>query len=224
MTDQDSTEKVGRGPKAVVCLLLLCAAIYVVCAVVVDMPSSPVQTRVAVPANKVIHPVFDQDWQLFAPTPATSNSLIKVTAVTERGGTRTTQAPFDIEAPLEKAAIANPVVPTKLAGLSLAANEEWNTYRTKLQAIKSTVAPQNRQAAIAELDHQYRFTYDSLDRAASYYAHARFPGTQIVKVRVTFYKQDMVPFSRRNDHPVMPVKPLLQTSWLPYIADIDGGS
>jgi hypothetical protein len=187
----------------------------VVCCVVAEMPASPVQVRTAELANHVIHPVFDQDWQLFAPNPASYNNRILVTAVTWDGQSYTQQAPFDIEGPLEAMPRRNHFLPTKIAGISLAANEEWSTYGLRLATIDK-LPKQERAPATADLNKGFAVQFDMLSRVASYFAQRRFPGVHVVKERVTFTQTDMLPFSERDTTTVEPERQQLNTSWLPF--------
>jgi hypothetical protein len=195
--------------------LIALAGVYAGSCVLTEMPTSPVQVRAARWVHPVIHPVFDQDWQLFAPNPASYNNRMLVTAVTYDGTSYTQQAPFDVEIPLEVMPRGDHFLPTKLPGISLAANEEWSTYRVRLETIDKLPKPEQAPAT-AQLNKDFAVQFDMLSRVASYFAERRFPGLRVSKERVTFTRTDIVPFSERFTATVEPEQQQLTTSWLPF--------
>lgn len=213
---------VGWQVRAVVVLLAGLAAIYVVACTVYNMPDSPVKVRIVGAARTVIHPWFDQDWQLFAPTPSTSNSRVWVTAQVRSitGAVRTTTA-FDVEYPIEDELTTNHVLPTKAPGITLAMNETWSNYRGQLQAVDQ-LPTSVRSIAHQQLDARFATDFDSLDRFLSFEAQRHFPGEQVIRIRAKFVNYPMTPFSQREMVHPFAQKPheQLQTDWMPYAAGV----
>lgn len=209
-------------PVRITALLLAgLAAIYAVACIVYNMPNSPVKVRTVSVARTVIHPWFDQDWQLFAPNPSTSNSRVWVSVQLRSAGRIVTTAPFDIQYPLENEPTHNHLMPTKAPGITLGMNETWQNYRVQLQAVNRLPAAV-RGLAHKQLDGRFATDFDSLDRYLSYAAHRRFPGQRVVKVRAKFVRYPMTPFSQRDMKHPFPQKSQdqLQTDWMPYVPGV----
>src|SRR5262245_20181438 len=72
-------ERLSRLPKRVWAVGLCLATVipvYLLPVTVTDLPPSPARTSLAPIARHVVHPWFDQQWTLFAPTPPMSNSRL----------------------------------------------------------------------------------------------------------------------------------------------------
>ncbi|MCA1217899.1 DUF5819 family protein [Streptomyces sp. 8L] len=199
-------------------LVLAAATVYVAACAVYNMPNSPVKVRIKPAATHVIRPWFEQDWQLFAPTPSTDNAHIYVTArIRKPGGGNATTRPFDIQGPIEDLPKNNRVLPTKQPGITLAFQETFATYRSQLQTIDSAAAASARPQLHAYLNRRFAADFDKLRRLISQQAAARFPGRDIVSVRAEFSQTPITPFSARGSgHFPVKAKNLLDTQWMPY--------
>lgn len=84
-------------------LLLLPTVAYCLVCLVYNAPASPASVRLAGPVDAMTNTYFTQDWELFAPTPATDNSLLFLQVQLRSPGSETTQttAAQDIEAAID---------------------------------------------------------------------------------------------------------------------------
>lgn len=203
-------------------LTLAVAALYMAACVIYNLPSSTVKVRIDTADKAVMQPWFEQDWQLFAPTPATSNAhlMISIRAVGPSGAMMEL-APFDAQYPIEDLQKDSPFLPTKQPGATLAAQERFASYQKQLLVIEKYAGPQ-QQVLHTQLDRGFAATLDGLDRLISYEAHHRYPAADIWQVRATFTGTPMTPFSARYLTPPLPAKTTisLQTTWFPYISGV----
>ena len=193
-----------------------------VACVVYNMPSSTVKVRVDAADKAMMQPWFEQDWQLFAPTPATSNAhlMVSIRAVAATGAIIELPA-FDAQYPIEDLQKKTPFLPTKQPGATLAAQERFASYQRQLLVIQRIAGPQ-QQLLHDQLDKTFGPTLDGLDRLISYEAHQKYPGADIRQVQATFTTTPMTPFSARHvwPPPKETTKQSLQTNWFPYVSGV----
>jgi len=204
------------------CALVGALGAFALCTAFYNFPDSTVKSRVSPAVNAVVQPWLEQDWHLFAPTPGTSNTHLMVGArIRSNDGTIVETLPFDVQYPVEDLVKANHVLPTKLPGVTLAAQERMADYATELAAISR--APEATQAELhTELDKRYQPALDQIGRFMSRCAQDRFGTAQILAVQGTFTTTPITPFSARyaNNPAPMPTKIVVTTSWDPFVADI----
>lgn len=203
-------------------LIVVVVGVFGLCTALYNFPDSTVKSRIDPAVNTVVQPWFEQDWHLFAPTPSTSNTHLLVTArLLFQDSTVHDMAPFDVQYPLEDLTKTNHVLPTKLPGVTLAAQERMADYATELAGISH--APVAAQSGLhADLDDRYQPVLDALRRFRSRCAQDRFGSARIVAVRGTFTSTPMTPFSARDDVDPLPqpTKTILTTGWDPFVADV----
>ena len=201
---------------------VLVAATYMIACVVYNLPSSTVKVRVDGADKTMMQPWFEQDWQLFAPTPATSNAhlVISMRAVATSGAV-TEPASFDAQYPIEDLQKSTPFLPTKQPGVTLAAQERFASYQKQLVVIERSAGP-DQQVLHAKLDQVYAPTLDALDRFISYEAHRKYPAADLRQVQATFTGTPMTPFSARfvSPPPAEATTTSLQTNWFPYVGGV----
>jgi hypothetical protein len=197
------------------------AAVYMIACVIYNLPSSTMKVRVDDADKALMQPWFEQDWQLFAPTPASSNAHLVISIKASESGSKSELAPFDAQYPIEDMQKRSPELPTKQPGITLAAQERFASYQKQLLVIEKAGGPSAR-GLHAQLDKTFAPTLDALDRFISYEAHKQYPTAQISQVRATFTSTPMTPFSERNDAvpPVEKTKETLQTNWFPYVEGV----
>ncbi len=188
---------------------------------VYNAPQSPASVRLAGTARKVLEPYFWQDWQLFGPTPGTSNNLVYLQARIQYQGKVVETAPVEVEDAIDKAPRDFRINPTKLPGIMLAFDQTSSHYANAATRIKKLPAVQ-RKTAQAELDKRYKADFGEMQRFFSARAHSLYPGARILAVQATFKTRPMIPFSERYEHPrpVEKVKGLLRTSWMAYVPGV----
>jgi len=204
------------------CAIVSALGLFGLCTVVFNLPESTVKSRVSPVINAVMEPWFDQDWHLFAPTPATSNSQLMVSAQLRSSDGSIVEMPaFDVQEPLEDLAKTNHFLPTNLPMITLAARQQMSQYARELADIMGG-PPAGRDEMHAELDHRYQDTLDQLRRFMSRCAQDRFGAAHIVAVRGTFTETPVTPFSKRDETnpPSLPTKTIVTTSWAPFVADV----
>lgn len=219
---RERTAPVSTRVRAAFLLVAGALIVFITGTVLYNLPASTVTTRMRPTVDVVMHPWFEQDWQLFAPTPASSNTRLMVTARVARPDGSVVETPaFDVQYPIEDMPKNDHVLPTKRPGITLAAQERMSNYSRELAAIdKAPVAA--RAPLHRALDERYRSTLDEIDRFMSRCAQDRFPGAHIVAVRGAFTSTPMTPFSARNMHnpPPLPTTTIVTTSWDPFVADV----
>ena len=204
------------------CAIATALGVFGLGTVVYNLPESTVKSRVSPVISAVMEPWFDQDWHLFAPTPGTSNSHLMVSAqLRSPDGSIVEMPAFDVQEPLEDLAKNNHFLPTKLAGITLSAQQQMSQYAQELADIMGG-PPAERDVMHAELDHRYQATLDQLRRLMSRCAQDRFGTARIVAVRGTFTETPITPFSKRyeTNPPPLPTKTIVTTSWAPFVADV----
>lgn len=203
-------------------LAVVIAGVYMVACAVYNLPSSTVKVRVDGADKAMMQPWFEQDWQLFAPSPATSNArlMISIRAV-GAGGANLVLPAFDAQYPIEDLQKQTPFLPTKQPGATLAAQERFASYQKQLLVIQRIAGPQE-QLLHAQLDKAFQPTLDGLDRLISYEAHRRYPGADIRQVQATFTSTPMTPFSARfvSPTPTEVTTQSLQSNWFPYVSGV----
>jgi len=188
---------------------------------VYNAPQSPASVRLIGPARQVLEPYFWQDWQLFGPTPGTSNDQVYLRARIQYGGGVVETAPVEVEKAIDEAPRGFRINPTKLPGIMLAFDQASSHYASAATRIKKLPAAQ-RKAAQAALDKRYKTDFEEMQRFFSARAHSLYPGARILAVQATFKTQPIIPFSERYEspRPKETIKGLLQTSWMPYVPGV----
>lgn len=194
---------------------------FMAACLVYNAPQSPASVRLIGPARRVLEPYFWQDWQLFGPTPGTSNDLVYLQARIQYGGETVETAPVEVEEAIDRAPRGFRINPTKLPGIMLAFDQTSSHYASAATRIKKLPAAQ-RKAAQAALDKQYKADFEEMQRFFSARAHSLYPGARILAVQATFKTRPIVSFSERYEspHPKEKLKGLLQTSWMPYVPGV----
>ena len=219
---RDEPADVSARVRAAFCVVAGALIVFIAGTVLYNLPASTVTTRMRPTVDVVMHPWFEQDWQLFAPTPASSNTRLMVTARIERPDHSIVETPaFDVQQPIEDMPKSNHILPTKRPGITLAAQERMSNYSRELATIDKA-PPAARAPMHRALDERYRSTLDEIDRFMSRCAQDRFPHARIVAVRGAFTSTPMTPFSARTMHnpPPLPTKTIVTTSWDPFVADV----
>lgn len=201
-----------------ICLLIL----FIASIAAYNIPDSTIKVRILPVVDKVVHPWFEQDWQLFAPTPSTSNSHIWVEVrYVESNGNSAELPEFEVQSAIEDLPAERPWLPTKQPGITLAAQERIASYEDQLRFIQG-VPVANRTALHEGLDAKFHATFDALARFISKCVQDRYPNLRVKDFRIRFTDTGIVPFSERNS--VRPVVPRerqdLETTWYPFTADI----
>ncbi|WP_406124742.1 DUF5819 family protein [Streptomyces sp. NBC_00989] len=188
---------------------------------VYNAPQSPASVRLAATARKVLEPYFWQDWQLFGPTPGTSNNLVYLQARIQYRGKVVETAPVEVEEAIDRAPRGFRINPTKLPGIMLAFDQTSSHYASAATRIRKLPAAQQKSAQ-AELDKRYQADFREMQRFFSARAHSLYPGARILAVQATFKTRPMIPFSERYEHPrpAEQAKGLLRTSWMAYVPGV----
>lgn len=210
--------------RVAVALLGMVAAVYSVACLDYNAPASPASVRLAGPVNAMINTYFNQDWMLFAPTPATDNSLLYIQVQLRRPGSATTvtTAPEDIEAAIDVLPRSDRVLPTKLPGVVLGFQENFQAYSRQLAQITQDDPKSEQGPARKALAARYTTEFVALQRFLSVRAATLYPGDRILAVRASFARQPIVPFSQRDQVPAPSetIKIFEQTDWLAYVAGV----
>jgi hypothetical protein len=200
---------------------LAVAAVYSIACLIYNAPNSPATVRTTSFAHDVIGPYFQQDWQLFGPTPPSSNNLISMQTRILVGGKEIETSPVEIESAIDQAPHNFPLNPTKLANITLALNEQMQTYINETDQIRK-LPSSLRSKAERQLNVANKWFFAELQRFLSAYAGTLYQGKHIVDLRATFESQPIVPFSDRYEQPQPTEKPtnLATTSWLAYVPGV----
>ncbi|WP_208900697.1 DUF5819 family protein [Streptomyces incarnatus] len=203
---------------------LLPVALFTVACLLYNAPASPVQARLARPVNDVMAPYFSQDWELFAPTPGTSNDLLYLEVTMRRAGSGTTvqTKPLEIEGAIDRTPRDRRWNPTKLPGVVLAFQENAADYARQFSQIDENYPADERAAQKKALLKRYTPTFQELQRFLSVRAASLYPDAKIIAVRGTFKQQPIVPFSQRYERPAprQPVTGILKTAWMAYVPGV----
>ncbi|MEY9913448.1 hypothetical protein ABIA35_009721 [Catenulispora sp. MAP12-49] len=209
-----------------ICVLfaLVPVTVFSLACLVYNAPPSPVKVRLGHQASSVLEPYFGQDWELFAPTPGTSNDRLYLEAeLLPKGSVAVvTTQPVEVEYAIDRMPRSNRLLPSKLPGVLLAFQEAADQYTRTSNGIDK--ASKDMQPAMRkDLDAQFAPSFDEMQRFLSARAATLYPGAKIVAIRATFKRQDIVPFSQRYVAPTPhePEKPELQTSWMPYVDGVE---
>jgi hypothetical protein len=199
------------------------AVVYSVACLLYNAPKSPATIRIAGFTNAVIGSYFEQDWQLFGPTPQSSNNLIYLQVRIRAGDKEIETSPVEVESAIDQAPRAFPLNPTKLAAVTLAFNEDMHNYANSDEQVRRLPARLRAQARY-QLNVSNRWFFAELQRFFSARASSLYPGSDILALRVSFASQPMVPFSDRYEQPPPGQQParLATTSWLAYIPGVAG--
>ncbi|MFC9633324.1 DUF5819 family protein [Streptomyces mirabilis] len=201
---------------------LAAVAVYCLCCLVYNAPASPLKDRVKEPATAVMEPYFWQDWQLFGPTPGSSDDLIYLRARMRLSSGRTVESsPVEIEQAIDRAPQDFPVNPTKLPGVLLAFDAAANHYASIATKFDKLPAA-DRKDARTRLDRQFASDFEEMRRFFSVQAKALYPDAQIIAVQATFKNRPIVPFSARYTvpNPKEHEQGLLATSWMTYVPGV----
>ncbi|MEU6173932.1 DUF5819 family protein [Streptantibioticus parmotrematis] len=203
---------------------LLPVALFTAACLIYNAPASPVQVRLARPVNDVMGPYFSQDWQLFAPTPGTTNDLLYLEVTMRRAGSATAvqTKPLEIEGAIDRTPRERRWNPTKLPGVVLAFQENAADYARQSGQIDENYPADERAAQHKALLKRFTPTFEELQRFLSVRASSLYPGAKILAVRATFKEQPIVPFSQRYESPApsQPVAGVLRTSWMSYVPGV----
>ena len=200
---------------------LAVAAVYSIVCLLYNAPNSPATVRTTGFAHDVLDPYFQQDWQLFGPTPPSSNSLIYMQTRLLVGGKEIETSPVEVESAVDQTPRNFRLNPTKLANSILALDEQMQSYINESDQIRN-LPSSLRSTAEHQLNVANKWFFAELQRFLSAYAGALYPGKNIVDLRATFASQPIVPFSDRYQHPQPTEKPtnLATTSWLGYVPGV----
>lgn len=203
-----------------VLLALVPVTVFSLACLLYNAPPSPVKVRLGHRASTIVEPYFGQDWELFAPTPGTTNDLLYLQArLIPKGSTEVvTTQPVEVEGAIDRMPRGNRFLPTKLPGVMLAFQESADQYTRTSNDISK--APKDLQPAMRkDLDARFAPSFDEMQRFLSARAATLYPGARIIAIRATFERRDIVPFSERYVVPTPhePEKPELQTSWMTYV-------
>jgi hypothetical protein len=198
---------------------LATAAVYCLCCLVYNAPDSPAKDRIKGPATAFMEPYFWQDWQLFGPTPGSSNDLIYLRARMRLPGSGQTvvTSPVEIEQAIDRSPRDFRVNPTKLPGVLLAFDAAANRYAGVANKFEKLPAAE-REAARKRLDDEFKPDFEEMRRFFSVQAKTLYPNAQIIAVQATFKNRPIVPFSARYaaPRPKEREQGVLATSWLTY--------
>ncbi|MHA3024294.1 DUF5819 family protein [Mycobacterium sp. BMJ-28] len=204
------------------CVVVGAVGVFGLCTLLYNFPDSTVKSRIDPVVNTVVQPWFEQDWHLFAPTPSTTNTHLMVTARIQLSNGSIGEPPaFDVQYPIEDLVKSSHVLPTKLPGVTLAAQQRMADYAMELAAISHAPAAE-QPSQHADLDRRYQPMLDALGRFMSRCAQDRFGSAHILAVRGTFTSTPMTPFSARDaeNPPTLPTKTIITTSWDPFVPDV----
>ncbi|MFI6419508.1 DUF5819 family protein [Streptomyces sp. NPDC050842] len=133
--------KAGTAAAVVVCLAT--ALIHVLLVFLHVAPPNPVSQLYSRPINAWIHPLFEQNWRLFAPDPESVNRQISArTARTAPDGTVEVSGWFDLSA-LDHSAVKHNPFPSHTAQNTL--RRAWSSY---LEAFGSDDEPHSERAVM----------------------------------------------------------------------------
>ena len=196
--------------------------VYSLACLIYNAPASPAQIRLSRAANTVIGSYFQQDWQLFGPTPATSADSLTVQALMKSPNGAVTLSPAeDVEYQIDRLPRANRLLPTKLPTVILAFQESFAVYANNMLTIQK--APRSARAALIKtLNWTYRYNLGELARFLSVEAQHLFPGKRISSVRAIFSTTPIVPYSQRYQSPPPLEKDIfiLRTDWMRFIPNV----
>jgi hypothetical protein len=222
--DTRTTAAVPWRVRAFVVAALLPVALFTAACLVYNAPASPAQIRLAGAVSDVMDPYFSQDWQLFAPTPGTSNDLLYLeVTLRQAGATKVLQTePLEIEGAIDRTPRSMRLNPTKLPGVILAFQENAANYTQLAGQIQANYPPSQRAAQMKALLKNFDPTFRELQRFLSVRAASLYPDARIIAVRGTFKEQAIVPFSERyaDPAPKEPITGVLQTAWMAYVPGV----
>lgn len=200
---------------AVVLVLTLATLVYVA-------PPSVAQRPLRPWAAGVLEPLLWQNWQLFAPDPATAVSEVYLQVRLARpDGSAEETAPVEIERAVDRAPRHQRLDPGRLPAALLALDRAAYRYQ-RARAAVDDLPPRQRAAALHRLDESFAGTFSVLQRLMSQRADALYPGRRILALRVDFGDRPVVPFDRRDDPspPDRPFRRSWRTPWLPYVPGV----
>lgn len=221
--------RVVRALRASVAVSIMLASAMYVCAVTVHvMPDNPAKVRLVGYSDRVIVPLFRQTWTLFAPNPPDSSDVLTYAVKFAGGADSHAEAEW---IPLSAAFIAaekGSLLPGRLDRSVSAFRSMINTLAradAKLQRGVATKPPDDpRLAGVraseidafkARLAGEQRRIYRPLGKLVEQVASARFPGRQVIAVKVSMHRQPVRPFSRRNSNFTPAPQPVYVTDWIP---------
>jgi len=200
---------------------LVPVAFYMASTVIYNAPHSPAQIRLASFVSGYMNPYFEQDWQLFGPTPGTSNDSLVIDAKVARSSRGCSAPPIDVEYSIDRMPRHQRLLPSKLPGVILGFQETFAQYAKLLNQIQHQ--PATGQPALRnELSSMYSSSFGELDRFLSVEARINYPGCEISAVKAILASTPIVPYSQRyqNPPPHEDLKPVLRTGWMPYIPGV----
>ncbi len=202
---------------------LAAVTVYCLCCLVYNAPGSPAKDRIKGPVTAFMEPYFWQDWQLFGPTPGSSDDLIYLrTRMKFPGSGQVVESsPVEIEQAIDRSPHDFPVNPTKLPGVLLAFDAAANRYAGIAIKFKKLPAAR-RDAARKILDKQFAPDFEEMRRFFSAQAKTLYPNAQIISVQATFKNRPIIPFSERYEVPRPKVhqQGILATSWMDYVPGV----
>ncbi|MFD3699847.1 DUF5819 family protein [Streptomyces sp. NPDC058646] len=133
------------GPAAVVVLCLATALIHVLLVFLHVAPPNVVSQLYSRPINAWIHPLFEQNWRLFAPDPESVNRQISArTGRTAPDGTVEVSGWFDLSA-VDNSAVTHSPFPSHTAQNTL--RRAWSSY---LEAFGGDDTPRSERAVMMQ--------------------------------------------------------------------------
>lgn len=196
---------------AVVVALTLATLVYVAPPSVAQRPLRPLAAR-------VLEPLFWQNWQLFAPDPATAVSEVYLQVRLARpDGSTVETAPVEIEGAVDRGPRHRRLDPGRLPAVLLALDRAAYRYQQARAAVDD-LPQQQRAAALRRLDRSFAGTFSEVQRLMSQRADLLYPGRHVLAVRVDFGDRPIVPFDQRADAsaPDQRFRRSWATPWLPY--------
>ncbi|MGN6330859.1 MAG: DUF5819 family protein [Motilibacteraceae bacterium] len=204
---------------AVVVALTLSTLVYVAPPSVAQRPLRPLAAR-------VLEPLFWQNWQLFAPDPATAVSEVYLQVRLARpDGSTVETAPVEIEGAIDRAPRQQRLDPGRLPAVLLALDRAAYRYQRARSAVED-LPQQQRAAALRRLDESSADTFSVVQRLMSERADLLYPGRHVLAVRVDFGDRPIVPFDQRAQASVPDQRPDRRfrrswaTPWLPYVPGV----
>ncbi|MBK3497195.1 DNA-directed RNA polymerase subunit beta [Viridibacillus sp. YIM B01967] len=192
------------------CFHFIMTAIYV-------LPLNPVKAKGGILINSYMQPLFEQNWQLFAPDPL-SNDFYIYLQVENKDGSHSDW--FDLSTTLYKENQKNRISPNNRM-VRLGPSSFLQTLRVDetVEKLKEKV-PEDKLKSIEKKrgnEEFQQYGIDILYRYASSYVVKLFNEEDVERVRVRVLVEEAIPFSKKRDPNVESKKTYTTFDWEKYV-------
>ncbi|NPC91741.1 DNA-directed RNA polymerase subunit beta [Bacillus sp. WMMC1349] len=200
----------------VICILFVfhfsLTALYV-------LPFNPIKNKINAPILAYMHPLFAQNWQLFAPNPLSRDTYVNV-QVRDKNGEESSW--IDISTPLYDANHKNRISPINtLVRLGTGAymqtvNEDKLMNKIELKKSMENPHLESQNNKDKELTDYQKDGIQMLYNLGQHYAEIYFKNQNIEELRVRVLRTEPIPFSKRNNQDYERKQTYITYDWEKY--------